>query len=193
MNLDKTDDYIETYTGKRLVILDPQPEQIDIEDIAHSLSMQCRYTGHVRKFYSVAEHSYWVSELAERSKPYDAHFALWGLLHDATEAYLADIASPVKQHLSNYKEIENRLAEVIAERFRIPLTKDLEDYVKFHDIQILRREAELLMPSKGLGWKANEGNPHEIPNVPICGWYPEEAKEKFLKRFEQLMVKRILQ
>src|SRR5579885_2784587 len=83
-------DWIQTYCGVAFYPLDPRPEEILIEDIAHALSMLCRFTGHVKRFYSVAQHCVYVSH---RCDPKDA---LWGLLHDAAEAYLNDISRPVK-------------------------------------------------------------------------------------------------
>ena len=71
--------YIETVSGRKFYFLNPNPEDIDIEDIAHALSMQCRFTGHTKWFYSVAEHAIWVSYLVP------VHLALEGLLHDASE------------------------------------------------------------------------------------------------------------
>src|SRR5271165_7548492 len=85
-------DWIQTYTGRVMYPLDPRPEEINIIDIAHALSNLCRFTGHVRTFYSVAEHSVRVSQHCD---PKDA---LWGLLHDASEAYLADMSRPMKRY-----------------------------------------------------------------------------------------------
>lgn len=179
-DLNKQDSYIETFNGHRVTILDPKAEQICISDIAHSLSMQCRYTGHCKRFYSVAEHSVWVARMCA------PEYALWGLLHDGTEAYLADIATPIKVHLSNYKVLEHGMALKVAERFGVDLTEEVERHVKWWDIQVLRREAELLMPSGGQGWVVNIDNPEPIPQISIQCWSPEEARDKFLAEFERL-------
>jgi uncharacterized protein len=99
----RTGDWIQTYTGKQFWPLSPLPEDIVIEDIAHALSMQCRFGGHVRTFYSVAQHSVHVSLLVE------PQYALWGLLHDAAEAYLVDLPRPIKKFSEMgllYQEIE---------------------------------------------------------------------------------------
>lgn len=105
-----------TYTGKRVDPLDLQPEDIDIRDIAHSLSQQCRFGGHTRHHYSVAQHSVLVSRYC---LPEDA---LWGLLHDASEAYVVDLPRPVKHadELAAYREIERRAMGVICDRFGLP-------------------------------------------------------------------------
>ncbi|MFG0247924.1 MAG: phosphohydrolase, partial [Phycisphaeraceae bacterium JB051] len=77
--------WIQTYTGKAFYPLREDPGIIDIRDIAHALSLQCRFNGHCSDFYSVAQHSVHVSEVVPQA------FALWGLLHDAAEAYMSDL------------------------------------------------------------------------------------------------------
>ena len=94
------DRYLSTYTGKKFYPYDPRPEQICIEDIAHGLSMLCRFAGQCRFFFSVAEHSIAVAHLLP------ANLKLFGLLHDASEAYLADLPRPVKAGLPEYRAIE---------------------------------------------------------------------------------------
>lgn len=167
--------WIETFSGKKFYFLDPTPEMIDIEDIAHSLSRQCRFSGHLSKFMSVAEHSVNVSKLS-----FDQ---LSGLMHDASEAYLLDIPSPVKQYLANYKELENRIMDAIATRynFQWPLPPDVKDA----DAAQLVIEAKYLLPSKGADWAymyevALEGI------KPEC-WSPDRAKRKFLNQFERVI------
>ncbi|HKK06533.1 MAG TPA: hypothetical protein VKA50_11875 [Gammaproteobacteria bacterium] len=88
--------WILTYTGRRVDLLDPDPATIEPEDIAHALSNMCRFNGHCRHFYSVAEHSWHVALLVSREN------ALQGLMHDAAEAYVADITRPLKPYLTNY-------------------------------------------------------------------------------------------
>src|SRR5689334_14267678 len=91
---ERTHDWIRTYTGRKFYLFDSGPEDVEIEDIAHALSMQCRYNGHVQRFYSVAEHSCYVSAIVAAemgNAKYDINVALWALLHDASEAYLGDV------------------------------------------------------------------------------------------------------
>ncbi len=103
---------IRTFTGKMINPLDPDPALIDIVDIAHALSHQCRFGGHTKGFYSVAQHSLFVSSaIQEKSQQ------LAGLLHDATEAYLLDIPSPVKNQITGYRQAEDRLSAIIAAKF----------------------------------------------------------------------------
>ncbi len=171
----KLEPWIETFTGKQFHFLDPSNDQIDIRDIAHSLAFTCRYTGHSNRFYSVAEHSILVSYLA--SDP------LAGLLHDASEAYITDIASPIKPHLTNYKELEDKLMGKIAAKFGFayPLDPDIKDC----DSTQLKTEAKHLLKSRGYPWAHlyPTKRPHGI--TPNC-WSPEEAETKFLERFQEV-------
>lgn len=171
----KLEPWIETFTGKKFYFLDPTDEQIDIRDIAHSLAFTCRYTGHSRRFYSVAEHSVFVSYLANDP--------LGGLLHDASESYITDIASPIKPHINNYKELEDMLMTRIAKKFgfEYPLDPDIKDC----DATQLKTEAKHLLKSGGIPWAHlyPTKRPHGI--TPNC-WSPEEAEKKFLERFEEV-------
>lgn len=110
-NLFRKTPEIRTYSGKYVNVFDLKPEDIDIVDIAHSLSLTCRWRGICKHFYSVAEHSIYVSDKVPREHK------LAALLHDASEAYLGDIPRPVKQMLPDYLKLEQKVEKVIAERF----------------------------------------------------------------------------
>ncbi len=175
----QVDSYIETFTGKKFYFLDPTQDSIDIIDIAHSLSMQCRFTGHTTKFYSIAEHSIMVSRLCPDE------FKLWGLLHDASEAYLTDVASPVKPHLINYKLMEKVIMEPICKKFGI--SKYMPDEVHVADMEALRIEAYWLMKSKGNDWVINQDKkPLDESCTPLLGLSPEETKFMFLEEYLRL-------
>jgi hypothetical protein len=107
---------ITTLSGIRFWPLLPNPGDILVEDIAHALAHQCRFGGHASKFYSVAEHSVHVSELCP------VQDALWGLLHDASEAYLIDLPRPLKllPEFAPYREAERQLQRAVAARFGLP-------------------------------------------------------------------------
>lgn len=124
-------DLIRVYSGEYLDVLNPDPEKIKIEDIAHSLSLICRFTGHTKKFFSVAEHCIMCCEKATHNK-------LEALMHDSTEAYLNDISSPTKYRLHCYKEAELNLEKTIAEKFNLqwPWPKEVKDI----DMQMLEVE-----------------------------------------------------
>lgn len=176
--------WIQTYTGRAIDPLNPRVQDISIRDIAHALSQMVRYTGHTREFYSVAEHSWHVSYLVPREH------ALWGLLHDASEAYLADIASPVKRRLRDVDEIESRLQQVIALRFGLPWPMPEAVHIADHDVLVAERD-QAMGGERGGPWNLKTHTlPHPCP-VETCPvrlgfWQPKKAKATFLGRFSIL-------
>jgi len=129
----KTEGIIITYTGKWFNVFNPDLKAINIRDIAHALSLQCRWSGHTKFHYSIASHSLWVSKnlVTKQDK-------LAGLCHDFSEAYLVDIPRPIKMYFSQYKEIEDNLMKCISQvfGFEYPMNKK----VKEMDNQALRWE-----------------------------------------------------
>lgn len=122
---------ISLWSGGRINPLDPKPEDIHLEDIAHALARQCRYNGHVMHHLSVARHSIWVSEFLDGTG-----LELWGLLHDAGEAYLGDLVKPIKRDpsMAVFVEAEYHLDEALAKRFDLPfpmpqLVRDADQHV----------------------------------------------------------------
>lgn len=171
-------DWFLTFTGKKFYPVDPRLEDICIEDIARSLSNQCRFAGHVMAgFYSVAQHSLIVSREVPREH------ALWGLLHDAAEAYCQDIIRPLKKHpdLEGYRHIEARLEAAIAARFQLPLP--MPACVKEADDRALMTERrDLLANQKSSPWSC-KAEPFPDRIVPMR---PEYAEAGFLGRFKEL-------
>jgi hypothetical protein len=151
----KSTAWIETASGKQLHIANPV---FDIEDIAYSLSNICRYTGHCKRFYSVAEHSALVSEIMGLI----GGSPLEGLLHDATESVLADVSSPIKALLPDYKRLETYLDTAVRAQFNLPPSPTPE--CKRADTIALYIETQKLVPSMGTDWPCfdddikNEGN-----------------------------------
>lgn len=109
-------EHILTYSKIEFRPLEPVSEDIRIEDIAHSLSMLCRANGHYGDFYSVGAHclNCYDEAVARRESP---RVRMACLLHDATEAYISDVTRPVKRYLKDYQDIEDRLADMIYEKF----------------------------------------------------------------------------
>lgn len=169
-------DWMQTYTGRRYYPMDPHPGDIDPWDIAHALSLLCRYGGHVNRFYSVAEHCVHMS----RSVPEED--ALAALLHDATEAYVVDVPRPVKRYLDNYKDIEAKVWGAIAIRFGISAT--LPASVHDADNRILLTEKAALLPASEGVWPGLEDI--QPLDVPIRAWSPERAKIEYLDRLTEL-------
>lgn len=174
-------DWMQTRSGKMFYALDPQPGDILIEDIAHALSMLCRFGGHCNEFYSVAQHSVHVSELLPH------HLKLSGLLHDATEAYLVDIPRPIKSALPEYKVIESRLAEVIEHALQPHVLEPLQfehPAVKAVDNIMLMTEARDLLNKHPAPW----GLAHVIPDpTPVVAWPQQLAESRFITAYLDLV------
>lgn len=172
-----TGDWIQTFTGKQFWPTNPRIIDIDIRDIAHALSMMCRYNGHCQRFYSVAEHCVHVSDhcLPE--------YRLWGLLHDASEAYLCDIPRPIKPALTNYLQLEAQLMDAVIQRFGLEPTLPMPPSVKDIDTRILfdERDQNMLKPPKD--W-TDEGS--KRLGVKIGNWPPHVAETMFLRAFYDL-------
>lgn len=166
--------WMQVYSGKRFYPLDPRVEDVDIEDIAHALSLLCRFGGHVDRFYSVAEHCVLLSKWV------DPEHAFHALLHDATEAYVVDLPRPIKRNLPDYVNLEDRVWNAITTKFN--LSSYIPDQVKDGDNRILIDEHHTLM-SRSERWTVDSLEPL---NVPIEGWNPELAEAMYLKRFIEL-------
>lgn len=166
----------QTYTNEIIEMNSVDPKAINIEDIAHALSMQCRYAGHIPKFYSVAEHSYWVSVLVPEK------YAMWGLMHDAAEAYITDIPTYVKDCIPGIGILENYLLSCIAIKFNLKsLTMPRE--VKKVDLRMLMTEKQQFYSKDVRDWEVN-AKPY--PNITLGCWEPLYAELTFLNRFKEL-------
>lgn len=180
--------YIELITGGRFYFNKPE---WDIGAIAHSLALTCRFAGQCRKFYSVAEHSVLVSRIMEDLSLGDP---MEGLLHDAVESVLADVARPAKMMLKDYKALDNALDSTMRKAFKLPETPSAG--CKLADNVALLLEARELMPSKGTGpgWVVfTPSHSHDdiraIVNkvtYQVQCWTSENAKEKFMQRMTDI-------
>lgn len=179
--------WIQTYTGKRFDFQDLQESQICIEDIATALSRICRFNGHTTKFYSVAEHSVFMSYRVNRSIQREA------LMHDAAEAYIGDIVRPIKQHLaSGLCDAEEQILKLIAKRFNLGYFH-LTDGIKHADLRMLETERRQLMNNEnGHEWDCTIGvKPYmasylgrTVMELPC--WSPDRAYQAFMDRFNTL-------
>lgn len=192
--------FIETFTGQAFYPLAPNVEDIRIADIAHALSQQCRFAGHTRVLYSVAEHSVRVSRWLKNKfsgtqgkvrvqcsgtmqwlSPEEIQLS--GLLHDGSEAFLVDLPTPLKDlpEFRPYRIAERRLMAQIFERF--DLTFPLPDVVKEADGTLLVTEARDLMPYRKEHWGERGQQPLEEKIVP---WTSLESEVEFLRTFAKL-------
>jgi 5'-deoxynucleotidase YfbR-like HD superfamily hydrolase len=138
-----------TASGKQFDPVDPQPDMIDLVDIANGLSNECRFAGQCRYFYSVAQHSVLVSQNVPRENAWEA------LLHDAAEAYIKDIPAPIKRLLPDYRALEHKIEAAIRARFGLPDSQT--PIVKHADLVLLATERRDLMPQDGSSWQMLKG------------------------------------
>jgi 5'-deoxynucleotidase YfbR-like HD superfamily hydrolase len=186
----KTDHYLETYTGKKLYILDPQPEAICIEDIAHSLARTVRYRGHIKDgvWYCVGEHSIHVANVAASHKgPYKKTRAqvMRAFMHDAVEAYMGDIPSPIKASIPELRAAERDIEHVIMAKYGLQLHKP--DWLDAIDKRIIVDERRAVMSPTDNVWLIDNLNPL---GVDIQCWDIEEAEHRFLQMFHDLSIRK---
>lgn len=167
--------WITTYSGRHFDYLKPSIESINITDIAKALSHECRYTGQLERFYSVAQHCVECSYIVPKK------FALEALLHDAVEAYCKDIPSPLKRLLPDYQRMEKSIDLIVRQKFNLPLAESPE--VKRADLIMLATEHRDL---------ANDGKDWPIlKDIPLLQRKLEAlpsniAFNRFIRRFEEL-------
>ena len=191
---------ISTYTQRKVRPIRVAVEDICIEDIARSLALQCRWMGHCNDFYSVAEHSVRVAAFVSLTYIERGHTpeeareaALVGLMHDATEAYVSDIPTPIKDftfikdegNLHTFREVEALIMESVCKKYQIEVTPEIEEVVKLADDVLLATEArDLTSPAKQpKEWL--KGYPDPLPGE-IEPWSWREAEARFLNEFYNL-------
>jgi len=188
----KRGSHIQVVSGRLFDPLNPDPDLIDIRDVAHALSNICRFGGHSERYYSVAEHSVHVSYACA---PTDA---LWGLLHDAPEFGLGDMCSPLKysEFGREFVQAEERLMQVFIDKYGLGPVQPSS--VSRADKAMLGREREALLPTEIREtldywgeWRTHLDPDFELPDfcVPHC-WSPELARVIFLDRFQDLQATR---
>jgi uncharacterized protein len=179
-------DWIETYTGRKFFPLDPRPEDIELEDIAHALSNKCRYNGHCKTFYSVAQHTVLGLDIMEK-EGYDTITMIHFALHDSAEAYLPDVSRPIKPYIKignkTFEEVEEEILVAVRTRFCIPEpTQQQNKLVKHIDTKILFHEANYLMPCNDWGDKSIQFDYINVAPVPI-----HTIKREYIRKFNTLL------
>jgi hypothetical protein len=178
--------YLQTVSGRWVNPFDPDPDQIDVGDIARSLANQCRFGGHCRAFYSVGQHSVHVSELVEQGGG-DVEEVFAALMHDATEAYLGDMPHPIKHRSplgAAFREAEGHLEEAICDRFGIK--RDVAR-IKPVDRSLLATERRAFMDET---WYWPELDGVEPLDFELSAWPPDQAEQAFMERFAELSSRR---
>lgn len=163
------------YSGNYFNYERPHDSAWTLEDIAHGLALTCRFGGQARRYYSVAEHSVYVSQLVPPELAWDA------LMHDAAEAFICDMPKPLKEMLPDYKRIEKHVESAIVERYDLidPMPRE----IKLADIQMLRAEQMQVMLNND-DWHWTFDVPE--PKITIAALSPLKAKALFLGRAREL-------
>jgi len=182
-------EYIVTFTGERFTPLSPQIDKIHIEDIAHSLSLMCRANGHIDYFFSVAQHSLNCAAEA-KARGFTARVQLACLIHDASEAYISDILTPVKQYLHEYMNIEENLQNTIYKKFlgEVPSEAELSLVAQIDNDMLINEFDSLMKKTKVFdAIRKLESNPsYECRNQ-------KEVENEFLKTYYGIMHAGIIQ
>ncbi|MBQ7925819.1 MAG: hypothetical protein IJ335_05935 [Lachnospiraceae bacterium] len=172
--------YITTYTGKHFDPLEPDMAQVDIRDIAHALSLTCRGNGHVKTFFSVAQHCINCALEAEK-RGYSSRLVLACLIHDASEAYMSDVPRPLKRCLGEYCRAEDKLLDLIYEKYLgTSLTDEEEQLVKSIDNDMMYYDLKELL---------GEISAENAPAIKITlnyDWVPfEQIEQNYLALYEK--------
>lgn len=171
--------YIETWSGLHFHPWKPKPEEVDLKDIAHALSLQCRFNGHVTRFYSVAEHAIIMSRLVEPC------LELAALIHDAAEAYIGDMAHPIKAsgQMDAYEVLDELVTRAICAKFDVEYGQTQDEGLKALDRRLCATEARVLFQAVP-GWTTRYTELEE--EFHPKGLSPTQAERAFLKRFKEV-------
>lgn len=168
-------DSIVTVSGIEFFPFEPRVAQVRVEDIAHALSNSCRFTGHTYRFYSVAQHCVRVS-LRATDNP------LKGLFHDAAEAYMCDLPSPVKRRFPAYKAAENVLLRCIYEAVGLDADIKPHDIKRADELELLIEQRDLMPPLAS----AHIDTAALADQATIVPMTPNQAYRAFMARYHEL-------
>lgn len=175
--------WIQTYSGVKFPLFRFTPEHVRISDIAHALSMQCRYNGHIKRFYSVAEHCWLLSHMVP------LQYALTALLHDAPEAYIGDMVSPLKREMYDFVRLDNQMMHAIFGIYGADESPEALATVHAGDGWVAHQEARSLLRNPEIvdDWGPPPAfKPAMYFDFSEAGLSPERAESLFLSRFEDL-------
>ena len=183
--------WFQTFTGKIFYTLDPREEEIDIRDIAHPLSLSCRFQGHCYYFYSIGEHcirtkmiamALLMKKGADTLEINPAEVAFWSLFHDAAESYIGNMNAPLKADMKQYKEIEEGLLTVIGKKygFHYPMSKQVAEIVHKADKIMLATELRDILAKAPQPWDNDEQPSEDMVIVPYSS---QEVERIFLGEY----------
>lgn len=174
----KSGNYIRTFMNHRFFLDSPEDSVIDIDDIAHALANQCRWSGHTTMFYSVAQHSVLAAQNVEAGWEFEA------LMHDAAEAYFVDLPTPLKALLPAYKEMQKKTEKYLAEFYDLPFP--MSEEVKTADRRMLVTEWNQLFTKTSIGlWVLGDKFKQPAYDIKLVPWSPRRAEEEFLNAFDE--------
>ena len=180
LSKDGKEAWLQTFSGRRVSVLNPSPNQIAFEDICVAISKQCRFNGHATHFYSVSQHCVIGAELAKER--FGEDIAKEFLLHDATEAYVGDLIRPVKCMIPQFKEIEQRFWKAIAIKFDLPLIHSPE--VKYLDNVMLAWEKRDFLPHSEVWPNLPNISGMKLPTMESWSW--KKAQGRYYSKFMEL-------
>ena len=169
---------IQTFTGRAFDLANPDPDQVDVVDIAHALSQINRYTGHTTRPYTVAQHCVLISRIVPPEFAFDA------LMHDAAEAYVGDLSRPLRMLLPDFDGIEHRVRVAVGSA--LDFDPVIPDVVRDLDTLMLFWERRDLLFRSSWPWPGEGVYDSRIPSAPIRPWLPSAAERLFLERYAEL-------
>lgn len=179
----RTGDWFCTYTGVKFYLTDPHPDDVRIKDIAHALSMICRFGGHTTEFYSVAQHLVHCTDLVASWEPENVKLQLDTLLHDASEAYLGDVVRPLKYSMPKYLDLEAKTMDVIYEGLKIEFPNVMDNAtIKLADDTLLMTERQEFIRHKDNDWRI-DAKPLDIE---LGSLSPTAAEYQFFTKYHEL-------